>query len=350
MRITLLGSAVDGPWPDPWCGCGVCREAVSGRVRRDRAAVLAGRILLDLPTVPWHRELPRATDLVLTREVPGPSPRGVRVHRPRPGERLLLDDGPVLALPAAESDAVALLLPGPGLLYAPHGLAAVPDEPVALAVVGGPVPDLPGTADGTCLVPLARHGVPAAAGTVPDDGTVLCGRRTVLVTGGTRSGKSRHAERMLAATPDVTYLASGPVPGAHDVEWAARVRAHRERRPTSWRTVESTDVTAVLRAAETPVLWDCVGTWLTAQLDAAGAWERTDGWRERVDEQVAALLEAWRAARTTVVAVTNEVGSAVVPATASGRLFTDLLGRVNTALADDADELTLVVAGRAVPL
>lgn len=358
MRATLLGSALDGPWPDPWCGCGTCRDARSRRLWRDRASLLVGdRTLLDLPATPWHDGLTQVSDIVRT-GAPGPDdpvpPARVRVHRLRAGEQMVSQAGPVVALPAVVPDAVALLLPDQRLLYAPHGVGGQLPGPVDLAVLGGPVPgDVPPAGQ---VVVLARHGRAATAtlvsgtGPLPDDGAVLRGRRTVLVTGGSRSGKSRHAERLLASVPSVTYLASGPVPGPGDVEWAARVRAHRERRPPSWATVESADVTATLRAADSPVLWDCVGTWLTAQLDAAGAWDQAAGWRAQVDGRIAALLAGWGAARTTVVAVTNEVGSALVPATASGRLFTDLLGSINTSLADAADEVVLVVAGRAVPL
>lgn len=323
-------------------------------MRRDRASLLvADRTLLDLPAIPWHDGLTQVTDIIRTGATGPDDPRvpgRVRVHRPHPGDRVYLAAGPVVALPAAVPDAVALLLPDQGVLYAPHGVDGRPPGPVDLVVAGGPVPD--GVVPAARITTLTRHGAPVLAppAASPDDGTVLRGRRLVLVTGGSRSGKSRHAERLLASTSAVTYLASGPVPGPGDAEWAARVRAHRQRRPSSWATVESPDVPATLRAAGAPVLWDCVGTWLTAQLDAAGAWDQTAGWREQVDGRIEALLAGWRAARTTVVAVTNEVGSALVPATASGRLFTDLLGSLNTSLADTADEVVLVVAGRAVHL
>jgi adenosylcobinamide kinase/adenosylcobinamide-phosphate guanylyltransferase len=62
------------------------------------------------------------------------------------------------------------------------------------------------------------------------------------------------------------------------------------------------------------------------------------------------LTAAWRATRRTVVAVSNEVGSGVVPATASGRRFRDELGRLNAAVADESECVLLVVAGQALPL
>ncbi|WP_185992426.1 bifunctional adenosylcobinamide kinase/adenosylcobinamide-phosphate guanylyltransferase [Janibacter cremeus] len=171
----------------------------------------------------------------------------------------------------------------------------------------------------------------------------------VLVTGGVRSGKSRHAESLLLPPhlpidAPVTYLATGP--RLDDADWAARVALHRSRRPASWSTVETTDAAAALTAATGPVLLDCLGTWLTAQLDELGAWESPESrWGHQVDERMAALDSAWRASPH-VVAVTNEVGWGVVPEHRSGRIFADRLGLLGQRLAASADRVLLVVAGQ----
>ena len=90
----------------------------------------------------------------------------------------------------------------------------------------------------------------------------------VLVTGGVRSGKSRHAEALLAEHPHVVYVATGLTTEEDpDPDWAARLAAHRSRRPATWTTLETRDLAAALRSAEGPVLVDCLGTWLTAVLD-----------------------------------------------------------------------------------
>jgi adenosylcobinamide kinase/adenosylcobinamide-phosphate guanylyltransferase len=181
------------------------------------------------------------------------------------------------------------------------------------------------------------------------------GGRRVLVTGGARSGKSALAERMLAGRDDVVYLATGaPATGA-DAEWSARVQAHRDRRPASWSTVETADAAAVLAAASPArgaVLFDCVGTWLTAAMDAAGIWaaEEAGGAAAAVagaalERAADALVSVWTATEAHVVAVTNEVGSGVVPATSSGRRFRDELGRLNARLAAAADEVWLCTVG-----
>ncbi|MEE2060945.1 bifunctional adenosylcobinamide kinase/adenosylcobinamide-phosphate guanylyltransferase [Rhodococcus artemisiae] len=167
------------------------------------------------------------------------------------------------------------------------------------------------------------------------------GSRT-LVLGGVRSGKSRHAEELSAAYESVTYVATGGTREG-DEEWARRVALHRERRPETWVTIETADVAQALREATEPLLIDCLGTWLTARLDVHDVWNGGDV--AAVDADIDELLDAWKACRVPVVAVSNEVGSGVVPATASGRLFRDLLGRLNASVASVSDSVTLVVAG-----
>ncbi|MCY7401827.1 MAG: bifunctional adenosylcobinamide kinase/adenosylcobinamide-phosphate guanylyltransferase [Nocardioides sp.] len=173
----------------------------------------------------------------------------------------------------------------------------------------------------------------------------------ILVTGGVRSGKSTHAEALIGDRA-ASYVAAGPTPDAEaDPDWTARVAAHRARRPSAWTTVETQDLAAVLRDAQTPVLIDCLGTWLTAVVDAEAAWEwPTDQVLDlvlaRVDDVVAALGEC----SYDVVLVTNEVGLGVVPEHRSGRLFRDLLGTVNQRVAAACDGVHLVVAGRVLKI
>ena len=171
----------------------------------------------------------------------------------------------------------------------------------------------------------------------------------ILVTGGVRSGKSRHAEALLAGRERVTYVAPGPVPTTDDPDWAARVAAHQARRPAHWRTVETADLAAAL-APDEPTLVDCLGTWVTAVVDELEGWTaEPEAWRpgleRRVDDLVAAVEKA-----TDLVLVTNEVGLGVVPSHASGRLFRDLLGTVNQRVGAVCDEVHLVVAGRVLKL
>jgi adenosylcobinamide kinase/adenosylcobinamide-phosphate guanylyltransferase len=168
----------------------------------------------------------------------------------------------------------------------------------------------------------------------------------VLVTGGVRSGKSRHAESLLEGVA-ATYVAPGPV--VDDADWQVRVAAHRARRPDSWTTLETHDLAAAL-ATPGPVLVDCLGTWLTAVIDEHALWEAPADEVTDLVDRLASRAIAVLAARDDVVLVTNEVGLGVVPEHRSGRLFRDLLGLVNQRVADACDEVHLVVAGRVLRL
>ncbi len=168
----------------------------------------------------------------------------------------------------------------------------------------------------------------------------------VLVLGGIRSGKSEWAETVIAASVragrPVRYLATGAV--ADDDAWAARVQAHRDRRPPHWSTVENTDVATQLRSDDaSPILVDDVGGWLTATMDRAGAW--TGG---LVSAEIDDLVDAVAGFGEELVLVSPEVGMTVVPETVSGRRFADELGTLNQRLAALCDRVVLVVAGQPI--
>ncbi|MHB1010148.1 MAG: bifunctional adenosylcobinamide kinase/adenosylcobinamide-phosphate guanylyltransferase [Propionibacteriaceae bacterium] len=184
---------------------------------------------------------------------------------------------------------------------------------------------------------------------------------TRLITGGARSGKFRHAEGLLADTAAVTYVATSQgLPD--DAEWAARVAAHRVRRPSSWRTIETLDVAGVLNEPGPPVLVDCLTVWLSRVMDESGCWPDVpgEGWAkpdvaadpDSVDDpaqvlatRVNSLVDAVGRTTREVVLVTNEVGQGLVPTTAGGRLFRDEMGVLNLEVAAVCDEVWLIVAG-----
>jgi adenosylcobinamide kinase/adenosylcobinamide-phosphate guanylyltransferase len=180
-------------------------------------------------------------------------------------------------------------------------------------------------------------------------------RRTLLI-GGARSGKSTLAEGIASQHRTVTYVATCPVPNDDqpDAELSARIDQHRRRRPTSWHTIETNDVAGVLRTArpDDVVLVDCFTLWLSAQLDLDG-WAGDGTWLgspEVLSARIDDVVRAWSDCPARAIGVSNEVGSGVVPATASGRLFRDAHGRLNAALARVSDDVRLVVAGRMLSL
>jgi adenosylcobinamide kinase/adenosylcobinamide-phosphate guanylyltransferase len=173
----------------------------------------------------------------------------------------------------------------------------------------------------------------------------------VLVLGGARSGKSVTAERMLAHRDRVDYVACGPPPSPADPDWAERVRRHQERRPAHWTTLETLDLQAALAGPApgdplgTPVLVDCLSTWLSGVMDECGLWAGAADADKRLAERVDGLLDAWRSTRRQVVAVSNEVGSGVIPGTVSGIRFRDELGVLNARIAVECEQVWLCVAG-----
>jgi uroporphyrin-III C-methyltransferase/precorrin-2 dehydrogenase/sirohydrochlorin ferrochelatase len=234
----------------------------------------------------------------------------------------------------------------PGLLPLPGTPPAGPASTARRAgAAGGGAPAGPG--DGDALTGPADGTTPAAraTGSPTDPGAALLPPRRVLVLGGARSGKSAAAEGMLAGGGAVHYIATGAPPGAGDAEWDARVHEHRKRRPPHWRTVETLALAEVLAAPDdAPVLMDCLTTWLARVMDECAAWDGDAG-AAALAGRAGELLDAWRHTRRQVIAVSNEIGSGVVPATASGRRFRDELGALNARIAADSDEVWLCTAG-----
>jgi adenosylcobinamide kinase / adenosylcobinamide-phosphate guanylyltransferase len=171
-----------------------------------------------------------------------------------------------------------------------------------------------------------------------------------LVLGPASSGKSRYAEALVAAEPAVDYLATGASPSPDDPEWTAKVARHRQRRPPWWRTVETTDLTALLAAPGAPVLLDSIGTWTAATLQRCGAWDDEPDWQQQWEQEVAAVVQAWRNSARRVVAVGEETGWGVVPTRGAGRIFRDCLGGLSRQLADQSERVVLVVAGQPLDL
>jgi adenosylcobinamide kinase / adenosylcobinamide-phosphate guanylyltransferase len=163
----------------------------------------------------------------------------------------------------------------------------------------------------------------------------------IFLLGGARSGKSRLAVRLAAATEaPVVFVATGE---AGDDEMAERIALHRAERPPHWQTMEAPrDLTGALADADGDacVVLDCLSLWVANVFEGEVDVEE--------DARTAAELAARRAGTT--IAVSNEVGLGVVPATPLGRAYRDVLGRVNAIWADVADQAFFVVAGKALRL
>jgi len=168
---------------------------------------------------------------------------------------------------------------------------------------------------------------------------LLCDRimsKTILITGGARSGKSVIAEtKALSLGPRPVYIATAEV---RDSEMAARVAEHQARRGDDWVSHAAPfELLAMIEATDGqgPRLVDCLTLWLTNLMLAGRDWQ-ADG---------RALVGALGRQTDPVVIVTNEVGGGIVPDNKLARDFRDAAGLLNQWVAAAADEVILAVAG-----
>lgn len=165
-----------------------------------------------------------------------------------------------------------------------------------------------------------------------------------FLLGGARSGKSALAVRIASEWGGpVVFVATAEA--RDDLEMSARIARHRLERPPAWTTVEEPlDLTGALAHAPEGacLVVDCLTLW------AANALER-DGGSEPVLAAAARAAQIAAARPGLTVAISNEVGLGIVPATELGRVYRDLLGSVNRLWVDAAAEADFVIAGRILP-
>jgi len=195
----------------------------------------------------------------------------------------------------------------------------------------------------------------------------------ILVTGGRRSGKSAHALELAESLGKRRlYIATAE---ALDDEMAERIARHREERGDGWDTAEETvEISSIIESSKNydVILIDCLTIWLCnimhkgipspsmgegeGEMDVplpsipshegrGGKMESCVPDDEYILARVDALAHACTSIDTTVIAVTNELGSGVIPDNALSRRFTDLAGIMNQKMAAAADRVVLTVSG-----
>ena len=162
-------------------------------------------------------------------------------------------------------------------------------------------------------------------------------KRIILITGGSRSGKSSYAEKLaLALSPTPVYLATARI---WDDEFRERVRRHQERRGPQWTNIEEEKQLSRHDLTGRVVVVDCMTLWATNFFFDL---------ESDVDRSLAALkaeFDRLTAQDATFIIVTNEIGSGGTPVNDVQRRFTDLLGWLNQYVAAKADRVVLMVSG-----
>ncbi len=161
-----------------------------------------------------------------------------------------------------------------------------------------------------------------------------------MVTGGARSGKSRHAQELaLKYSGRPIYVATAR---AWDDEFKHRIRIHQQDRDERWRSIEEERHLSRLSLEGEVAVIDCVTLWITNFFSDFRA-------------DVSACLEASRREidglvlkNALLIIITNELGMGMHADTEAGRKFTDLQGWINQYIAAIADEVIFMVSG--IPL
>ncbi|WP_264850796.1 bifunctional adenosylcobinamide kinase/adenosylcobinamide-phosphate guanylyltransferase [Clostridium omnivorum] len=179
--------------------------------------------------------------------------------------------------------------------------------------------------------------------------------RVILVTGGSRSGKSKYAEEMLKNRDEVLYIATAIIT---DAEMENRIKKHIERRNEKWTTYEGfKDLDLVLESnKEDTIMLDCVTIMLTNLMFSTErdfdnmSLEEVEILYKQIENQFYKLISKAKELNKTLIMVTNEVGYGLVPEYKISRIFRDMAGSINQFIASLCDEVYLVACGLPVKL
>jgi adenosylcobinamide kinase/adenosylcobinamide-phosphate guanylyltransferase len=180
--------------------------------------------------------------------------------------------------------------------------------------------------------------------------------RIVLIIGGVRSGKSRFAQDLAhkLSADNVLFVATAE---AGDDEMIRRIQIHQAARPGTWTTLEAAqNIGARMQQTQQSakpchtIVIDCLTLLVSNVLQSCGDKSVPSIAEQRVGEEIKSLLSTCELLNGTVIIVSGEVGLGVVPESALGRQFRDLLGRANQAVAARSNATYLMVAGLPIEL
>jgi adenosylcobinamide kinase/adenosylcobinamide-phosphate guanylyltransferase len=171
--------------------------------------------------------------------------------------------------------------------------------------------------------------------------------KSILITGGARSGKSRLAQELaVKAGGQVLFVATAE---AGDEEMKRRIEAHRKSRPTGWETLEITthigsQITKNTGKAKTVII-DCITLLINNVFQQYEENADPALLEKAVAAEIQELLDCIQHTKADFIIVTNEVGLGIIPGDKVSRLYRDLLGTANRMLAENVDEVCLMIAG-----
>ena len=180
--------------------------------------------------------------------------------------------------------------------------------------------------------------------------------RNILIIGGARSGKSDYAQELAMSLPQpVLFVATAE---AGDEEMRQRIEAHREKRPATWKTLEAPILIGDRIQNEIgsipTVIIDCITLLVNNVFNKYSGpdGERTgsDLIEKDVTAEIESIVECMNEVNAGFIVVTNEIGQGLVPASSMSRLYRDMLGKTNRLLAQNMEEVYMMVAGLPVKI
>ena len=164
-------------------------------------------------------------------------------------------------------------------------------------------------------------------------------QQKTLIIGAAASGKSQYAEDILNnKVGKKLYLASANI---YDEEMQEKVNKHKDRRGSEWTTIaEPLDAVHYIENLNIKeiMLFDCATMWLTNHFLE----------KSNIYHEIDLLVNSIKSSKGSIITVTNEVGSGIVPDNSMAREFRELQGKLNQKLATVASLVVTVIAG--IPL
>ena len=164
-----------------------------------------------------------------------------------------------------------------------------------------------------------------------------------LITGGIRSGKSRHAlelARQSTIPEQKCFIATAePLDG----EMKVRIARHQEERGADFLTIEEPlHLASAIGSAQKNsgmILIDCLTLWINNLL------YHFAGDPNRMNHEIKSFLDIVSQKKSEMIFVTNEVGLGIIPGHSLSRRYMDEIGNLNQSLARICDEVIFMVSG-----
>ena len=164
--------------------------------------------------------------------------------------------------------------------------------------------------------------------------------KIIFITGGTKSGKSEFAEYLGRKIQKITYIAlSDSRPD--DITWQKKIIQHRNRRPKSWKLIETDNLISVLKNFQGPILIDSIGGFIMENIN-----KNDEEWEENIN----LLLNLLNMRKETTLIVGEQVGWSLVSEYEIGNKYIERLGELQNKITKISQENFLTINGRTIKL